>query len=156
MCSLAAGIVRVIGAVSKPAALCFLLGWRMAINDVLRNQQSQPHSGCGLVNLNMASCMKMQIKGDTLCISDVKELGAANSNAFRDQARSTMTASQKNIEIDLSPTTCLDSCGLGALIALHKTVCGRKGLVRLINPIPPVRQILELTRMHRLFEIVKP
>ena len=99
--------------------------------------------------------MKIQIQGDTLHISDVRELGAANSNAFRDQARSAMTGTQKNIEIDLSQTSFVDSCGLGALIALHKTACSRRGLLRLLNPTPPVQQILELTRMHRIFEIVK-
>jgi anti-sigma B factor antagonist len=100
--------------------------------------------------------MKIQIQGDTLHITEVLELGAANSNAFRDQARSAMSATQKNIEIDLSQTSFVDSCGLGTLIALHKTACSRRGLVRLLNPTPAVQQILELTRMHRIFEIVKP
>ena len=99
--------------------------------------------------------MKMQIQGDTLRISGIKEIGAANANAFRDEARLAMTEAQRNVEIDLSETTFIDSCGLGALIALHKTACGRKGVLRLLNPPPPVQQILELTRMHRIFEIVK-
>jgi anti-sigma B factor antagonist len=67
-----------------------------------------------------------------------------------------MNGGHKNIEIDLSETRFIDSCGLGALVALHKTACGHKGVVRLLNPLPPVQQILELTRMHRIFEIVKP
>src|SRR5262245_27862123 len=100
--------------------------------------------------------MKIQIQGDTLRITDVRELGAANSNAFRDQARSAMSDTQRNIEIDLSQTSFVDSCGLGTLIALHKTACSRRGMVRLLNPTPSVQQILELTRMHRIFEIVKP
>jgi anti-sigma B factor antagonist len=100
--------------------------------------------------------MKIQIQGDTLRITDVRELGAANSNTFRDQARAAMSDAQKNIEIDLSQTSFVDSCGLGTLIALHKTACSRRGMVRLLNPTPPVQQILELTRMHRIFEIVKP
>ncbi len=100
--------------------------------------------------------MKIQVQGDTLHITDVRELGAANSNTFRDQARSAMSDTQKNIEIDLSQTSFVDSCGLGTLIALHKTACSRRGMVRLLNPTPPVQQILELTRMHRIFEIVKP
>jgi len=99
--------------------------------------------------------LNMSVNGETLRVSGVKELGAANSNAIRDQVRSAMTHGQKNIEIDLSETGFLDSCGLGALIALHKTACGRKGTLRLLNPMPPVLQILELTRMHRIFEIVK-
>jgi len=99
--------------------------------------------------------MKVQSNGDTISITGLKELGAANSNSFRDQVRATMSETHKVIEIDLSQTMFLDSCGLGALISLHKTTCSRNGLVRLVNPTPPVQQILELTRMHRIFEIVK-
>src|SRR2546425_10768576 len=97
--------------------------------------------------------MKMQIEGNTLRISELTELGAADSNDFRDGVRSSMNGDLKNIEIDLSQTTFIDSCGLGALIALHKTACSRKGMLRLLNPQPSVQQILELTRMHRIFEI---
>lgn len=99
--------------------------------------------------------MKIQTQGETLRISEVEQLGAANSNSFRDEARAALTEQQKNIEIDLSQTQFLDSCGLGSLIALHKTACSRQGMVRLKNPTPPVLQILELTRMNRIFDIVK-
>ena len=99
--------------------------------------------------------MKFKIQGDTLNINGIKELGAANSKLFRDEVRAALTDQQKVIEIDLSQTLFMDSCGLGALISLHKTTCSRNGMVRLVNPTPPVQQILELTRMHRIFEIVK-
>ncbi len=99
--------------------------------------------------------MKVQNNGDTVLITGLKELGASNSNSFRDQVRASLTEANKVIEIDLAQTMFLDSCGLGALISLHKTTCSRNGMVRLINPTPPVQQILELTRMHRIFEIVK-
>jgi anti-sigma B factor antagonist len=98
--------------------------------------------------------MKVQTRGETLAITGLKELAAVNSQSFRDQVRGALTDDQKTVEIDLSETMFLDSCGLGALISLHKTVCARRGQVRLLHPTPPVRQILELTRMHRIFEIV--
>jgi len=98
--------------------------------------------------------MKVEADGETLNISGIKELGAANSQSFRDQVRGAMTDVHRNIEIDLSQTMFVDSCGLGALISLHKTTCSRSGVVRLLNPTPPVQQILELTRMHRIFDIV--
>src|SRR5438270_290061 len=98
--------------------------------------------------------MRVQNQGETLNVSGIKELGAANSQVFRDQVRGALGELQKNIEIDLSETNFVDSCGLGALISLHKTTCNRNGTVRLLNPTPPVQQILELTRMHRIFEIV--
>ena len=99
--------------------------------------------------------MKVQTRGESINISGLKELGATNANLFRDQVRATMTDAQKCIEVDLSETMFIDSCGLGALIALQKTCSNRNGAVRLLNPTPPVQQILELTRMHRVFEIVK-
>jgi anti-sigma B factor antagonist len=98
--------------------------------------------------------MKVQAQGETLNVSGIKELGAANSQLFRDEVRGALGDEQKNIEIDLSETMFVDSCGLGALISLHKATCNRNGTVRLLNPTPPVQQILELTRMHRIFEIV--
>ncbi len=98
--------------------------------------------------------MKFLIQGDTLCISEIEELDVANSNNFQSQARAALTTAQKNIEIDLSRTRLLDSCGLGTLISLHKLTAHRNGMVRLLNPAPGVRQILELTRMHRIFQIV--
>ena len=99
--------------------------------------------------------MKVQTDGDTLRISAVKELSATTANAFRDEARRVLSDAETNIEIDLSQTAVMDSCGLGALIALHKTASARNGTLRLLNPSATVQQILELTRMHRIFEVVK-
>ena len=98
--------------------------------------------------------MKVEANGETLNVSEIKELGAANSQTFRDIVKGAMDEAHRNIQIDLSETMFVDSCGLGALISLHKTTCNRNGTVRLMNPTPPVQQILELTRMHRIFEIV--
>ena len=99
--------------------------------------------------------MKLEIAGDTLRVSAVKQLGAANANAFRDWVRQAMTENYRHIEVDLHETTFVDSCGLGALVALHKTACGRDGKLRLLNPQPQVQQILDLTRLSRIFEVVK-
>lgn len=98
--------------------------------------------------------MNLHTQGDTLTITGIKELGGANAQSFRDQVRAAFAENHKNIEIDLSQTMFLDSCGLGALISLHKSTATRNGTVRLLNPAPPVQQILTLTRMHRIFDIV--
>jgi anti-sigma B factor antagonist len=99
--------------------------------------------------------MKLQSEGDTLRISAIKELTASSANLFRDEARRAFSDSQRNIEVDLSQAAIVDSCGLGALVALHKTASSHGGALRLLNPNPAVQQILELTRMHRIFEVVK-
>jgi anti-sigma B factor antagonist len=82
------------------------------------------------------------------------ELNASNATPFREQVRSALRAEHSQIDLDFSGTRFVDSSGLGALISLHKTMCSRQGRVRVVNPTPQVQQILELTRMHRLFEIV--
>ena len=99
--------------------------------------------------------MKIETEGQTLRVSAVRQLGASNANSFRDSVRDSLDGPQKNIDIDLSETTFLDSCGLGALVALQKTASARQGTMRLLNPQPPIEQILELTRMDRILEIVK-
>lgn len=99
--------------------------------------------------------MKLHSDGDTLRVSAVTELSATNANSFRDETRNAFGHDQRNIEIDLSQTNAVDSCGLGTLVALHKTTSSRGGVLRLLSPTPPVQQILELTRMHRIFEVVK-
>ena len=99
--------------------------------------------------------MKIQHQGNTLLISGLTELNATNAGGYRDAIRAALTPQITTLDMDLSETRFLDSSGLGALISLHKTVATNKGLVRILNPTPTAQQILELTRLHRVFEIVK-
>ncbi len=100
--------------------------------------------------------MKLHVQNEKVVVTGITELVAANSFAFRDQVRATMSENQRDIEIDLSAIHFMDSSGLGALIGLHKTTRCRNGAVRLLNPTPQVEQILRLTRTNRLFEVVRP
>lgn len=99
--------------------------------------------------------MKMEIHGDSLRVSSIAQLGEANAKAFRDWVREAMHNGHRNIEVDLSQTTFVDSSGLGALIALHKTAASRQGKLLLLNPQPGIQQIIKLTRLDGVFEIVK-
>ena len=100
--------------------------------------------------------MTTQLQQVTLRISGVKELAAANADAFHDEVRAALPPTLHAIEIDLSETSFVDSRGLGALVSLYNTANHRNGgiRVRLLNPTRAVQQLFELTRMHRMFEIV--
>ncbi len=91
----------------------------------------------------------------TVEVSGLLELVAANTATIRDAIRAALPETCVQLDIDLSQIGFLDSSGLGALLSLHKTLRARQGAVRLINPTQQVLQILELTRLHRVFEIVK-
>jgi anti-anti-sigma factor len=98
--------------------------------------------------------MKIEIHGDTMRLLGVRELETASASAFNDAVKQAMTASVKNLEIDLSQVSFLDSCGLGALVAVRKLVGRRGGVVRLLNPPAAAQQMLELTRLYRVLEVV--
>jgi len=99
--------------------------------------------------------MKLQIKdSQTTVVTGLTELVAANAANVRDEIRAALPATTICLDLDLSAMTFLDSSGLGTLISLHKTLRSRNGTVRLLKPAPNVLQILELTRLHRVFEIV--
>ena len=102
--------------------------------------------------------MDIQRTNGTLSVRDVPELSAANARSFRNAVCARLQPDLKCIEIDLSQTALVDSCGLGALISVSKAANGTKFpgpvALRLVNPQPPVQQVFELTRMHHLFEIV--
>ena len=99
--------------------------------------------------------MNIRCNGHTVSVGGIKELDAANATAFRDVVCATLNKNGfKDIEVDLSQPVFLDSWGLGVLVALRKTAESRNGSVRLLNPTPSVQQILELTRLHRLFDLV--
>ncbi len=101
--------------------------------------------------------MKTLQSDGILKVSKIKHLGAGNADLFRDTVQAAMQAELKCIEMDFSEVHSVDSHGLGALLLVHRTACSRHGVVplKLINPQASVQQILELTRMHQIFEIVK-
>src|SRR2546430_347065 len=90
---------------------------------------------------------------DALRISGVRELNAANAFVLEKMVSAARTSNAKDIELDLSETFALDSSGLGALIALRNAAERPGGVLRLVNPTPLARRILELTRLHRDLEI---
>src|SRR3954467_8481411 len=99
--------------------------------------------------------MKILDSGDILKISNIKQLSADTSDFVRDEVCAAVAPGVKAIEIDLSETDFVDSCGLGALVSIYKFVNRRHAAIPvcLLNPLSSVQQILELTRLHRIFEI---
>jgi anti-sigma B factor antagonist len=99
--------------------------------------------------------MKLHQSQGILVVTGLQELNATNAASVRDGIRGSVTPEVTGLDIDLSKTRFVDSSGLGALIALHKLMLARGGQVRVLNPIPAVEQVFEITRLNRLFEVVK-
>jgi anti-sigma B factor antagonist len=101
--------------------------------------------------------MRIKHEGKKMSVSEIPELSVVNSGSFRQEVQAAMPDELSTIEIDLSQTRFVDSCGLGALFALYNSAGPdtRGVTLRLLNPSPPVQQLFELTQMHQLFEIIR-
>ena len=104
--------------------------------------------------------MNINQQNGTLSVTGIRELNAANAQAFRSALARALSHDLEAIEIDLSQTQAVDGVGLGALVALYETAKEhrkREGFaIRLTHPTPTVQQMIELARLHHLFEITPP
>jgi anti-sigma B factor antagonist len=91
---------------------------------------------------------------DALFISPGSELTAASAPEFKRSVRARLDPACKRLEIDLSKVTFVESAGLGALLGLRTLMRERGGGISLVQPSAFVRQMLELTRLQDVFEIV--
>ena len=98
--------------------------------------------------------MKIHREGETLCISDLKELALANAAGFSEKTRDAICDGAKKIVVDLSDTGFVDCGGIGALIALRNNarLNHRDISVQLVNPPAPVKRILQLSHADEIFE----
>ena len=99
--------------------------------------------------------MKIIQEGDTLGVTEVQHLGAAEASRFESTLCAALGTSPLQIDIDLSQTSFVDCGGVGALVAVRN--CARQrnvnATVRLVNPALPARRWLKLTRMDALFPV---
>jgi anti-anti-sigma factor len=99
--------------------------------------------------------MKIVVHGDTLNVSEIRELGTATANTFQSQLSAALSESVKHINLDLSQTTFVDCGGLGALVALRKKASTghSSATIRLLNPPKPLQHMVTMMKMGELFPI---
>jgi len=98
--------------------------------------------------------MKIEPKDTTLHISDILELTAGTAPEIKNQIRLHFVDGLIHIDCNCACLDFVDSSGLGALISMQKLANERGGKMRLLSPKASVIQVLELTRLHRVFETV--
>ncbi|MBU2955897.1 STAS domain-containing protein [Marinobacter sp. F3R08] len=76
-----------------------------------------------------------------------------NSDPVRKQLESRISAGLHRLILNLQPVEFMDSSGLSVLMSAWKKVKPFGGRVILVSPAPSVRALLELTRLHEIFEI---
>jgi anti-sigma B factor antagonist len=77
----------------------------------------------------------------------------AGERLFRDEIISLIASGERQIVIDLSQVTHMDSGSVGTLVAVHLHTLKRAGMLKLLNPSERVIRVLHITRLESIFEV---
>lgn len=77
----------------------------------------------------------------------------ANAEQLKVQLHNLIEQGSKEIILDLSEVTFVDSSGLAVFVAALKKARTRDASVVLVAPTDNVRMLIELTRLHQVFSI---
>ena len=80
------------------------------------------------------------------------EIVLANSTAIKNELKEQIGPNDRQVILDLSKVTFIDSAGVGVLISLLKSLNG--GVLVAIVTDPVVLRVLEITRIDRLIPLV--
>jgi anti-sigma B factor antagonist len=83
----------------------------------------------------------------------VRRLDAAAARDFKLECEAAWHAGLSEVEIDLGQVELVDSSGIGALLSVYKKLPAQAAGVKLRRVRPAVQSVIELLRLHRIFEI---
>jgi anti-sigma B factor antagonist len=75
------------------------------------------------------------------------------SSALRQTVKSLLADGKKNIVINLSNVTFIDSSGLGALVTAYSSVKSGGGALRLCRLGTRFSELLQITRLYTVFDV---
>lgn len=77
----------------------------------------------------------------------------ASGDAVEEKLQEIVARGPKGVVLDLSGVEVLDSRGLKALVRAYISLQKCDAPLKLLNPPPRIRQVLELTRLLNVFEV---
>ncbi|MGC8658125.1 MAG: STAS domain-containing protein [Desulfomonilaceae bacterium] len=82
-----------------------------------------------------------------------QRLDAISAPRLKERVKEMAQGHGLKLVIDMGDTVFIDSSGCQVLISIMKTLAGQKGDMKIARPTRRVFEILQLTRLHRAFEI---
>ena len=89
-----------------------------------------------------------------LAISSLERLDASTSAQLRSTLLEELGDEALKVVINLETVRHIDSSGLSVFISLNKVLRKRDGDLKLCSLTPTVRSMFELTRLHRVFDLL--
>ena len=97
--------------------------------------------------------IRSSLRGRTAVVELIGSADMDQGEALRGQLREAAEAGNPNVVLDLRGLTFICSTWLSVLIQVHKACHARGGQVRLAGPIPPVKRVLETTRLTSIMPV---
>ncbi len=94
-----------------------------------------------------------EIMGQNGILKLAGRLDAAAVKALKENVNSLLKKDIKHIVLDMSDIDFVDSSGLGSLVSCLRIVNKESGDIRLSSLQDQIRALLELTRLHRVFQV---
>lgn len=101
----------------------------------------------------MTATVTKQRFGQVDSVAVAGRLTAAEAPLVRSSVLEVLAEGDARLVLDLTRLDFCDSSGLSVLISALKAARTRGGNVCLAGVTPPVRALIELTQLHRIFEI---
>jgi len=102
----------------------------------------------------MGRIIDTQTQAGTLqIVLKIKRLDAASARDFKQECEAGWSPAVTSVSIDLGTVEFVDSSGVGALLSLYKKLPPGQASVKLTRLKPTVQSVIELLRLHRIFEI---
>lgn len=98
----------------------------------------------------MTDPFAIAVRGSMICLAG--EIDIAAAPPLRAAAIDALEQSSGDeLILDLSRVTFMDSSGIGALVAIRNAASAKDQAVRIVDPSPAVRRMLELTALTAVF-----
>ena len=93
-------------------------------------------------------------KGNNITLGVLRgEIGTETVNQLKDKMEAIVNEGKNRLVMDFGDVSYLNSMGLGVIAGSLKRVKKENGDLKLLNLSPAVRELLELTRLTKVFEI---
>jgi anti-sigma B factor antagonist len=103
--------------------------------------------------MNMTTSIR-QVGGITIVDISGRIVLGEESAALRDLVRDLLRKEHRQILFNLAEVNYIDSAGLGSLVAAFTSVRKEKGELRLLNLTNKVRNVLQITKLYTVFDIM--
>lgn len=97
--------------------------------------------------------LESRVEGATVVVRIAGTVQLAEADELSAQLPGLMSTEATSLILDLSDLEFISSLGIAAFVKVHRTARERSGRVVIVNPRPPIANLLRITRVSELLPI---